>query len=91
MARVEGPVIEPPSGGQRPRVYFNDAGAAHSGLFWTWIVRGNRVIAEGYSATEVCMQQVPFPIEWIDDKTFEVTFHSERYGGTTRTATVKLK
>jgi hypothetical protein len=72
-------------------VYFNDAGAMHSGYFWTWVVRGNRVIAEGYSDTEVCIGAVPFPLEWIDDRTLAVTFLSERYGGTTRTVTVKLK
>ncbi|HWE38761.1 MAG TPA: hypothetical protein VG406_19590 [Isosphaeraceae bacterium] len=76
---VEGPTLTSPSGRHSVRVIFHDAGAAHSGnhrtklMDWDWLT-GNRVIAEGYSTPDVEHGDVPFPLTWIDDRTFRVEF-----------------
>ncbi len=48
------------------RIYYNDAGAMHSGNFWTWIVRDygvcRVVVAQGYSTTGVRKGDVPIPV-----------------------------
>src|SRR5438128_1009446 len=49
---VPGPPVSLPNG-KTLQVYFNDAGAMHSGNHWTWVVAsdwitGRRVVAQGY-------------------------------------------
>ncbi len=48
------------------QIYYNDAGAMHSGNFWTWIVKDygvfKVVVAEGYSTTSVRRGEVSMPI-----------------------------
>ncbi len=71
--------ISSPNGTTKLYITFHDAGATHSGNFWTWItvrdwLHGRRLVAEGYSSYPVRYKRAPFPIEWIDDKSFWVTF-----------------
>jgi hypothetical protein len=91
LASDDGPTMHSPSGDVSLKVYFNDAGAAHSGHFWTWVVRNNRVIAEGYSAPSVRYSHVSFPLEWCDGDSFKVTFKTDRYGDAKDLVTVQLK
>lgn len=83
VASVDGGYITSPSGDHRLRVNFNDAGAAHSGAHWTWVIREypfgyKRVVAEGY-----LFNPKELPVEWIDEHTCEFTFESERHGSPT--------
>jgi len=96
MARVEGPVIKNPDGTVKLQVWFNDAGAAHSGNHWTWLVRnhglwGKRVVAQGYLGAEQAVFSEPIPLRWIDNASFSVTFINERYGDAQKKEIVKLK
>lgn len=51
--------------GRSWEVVYNDAGAAHSGNFWTWVIADRIfyrvVVAEGYSNADVYYEQSPFP------------------------------
>lgn len=72
-----------PEGTSKLYLTFHDAGATHSGNFWTWItiksrITGRKVVAQGYSSYPVRYQQEKFPITWIDEKTFQVTFVQQR-------------
>ena len=64
-------------------VYFNDAGAAHSGNHWCWIVKTQRgyrrVVAQGYVPEEVMMREQPLPMRQKGNVR-EVFFLTERYG-----------
>ena len=58
---------------------FGDAGATHSGNFWTWVLAshwltGKRIVAEGYSAYDVRYSTQKFPIEWINEKKCWISF-----------------
>lgn len=84
VTAVEGPTLTAPDGRSSVRVIFLDAGAAHSGttywtklVAWDWLT-GNRVVAEGYSDTAVRDGEVPFPLRWIDGRTFRVEFVAGR-------------
>src|SRR5262245_23140597 len=70
LASVDGPVLRSPDGQRRIEVYFNDAGAAHRGNHWTWIVEdswllGRRVVAQGYLGPDVRFGEAPVPIKWV--------------------------
>ena len=73
--------ITSPTGNHRLHVIVNDAGAAHSGNHWTWIVREypfgyRRVVAEGY----LINPRDEIPVKWIDEDTCEFSFEEERHG-----------
>jgi hypothetical protein len=84
FASAGGPTLVSPDGRRSVQVDFNDAGAAHSGFHWTWLIvddllTGRSVVAQGYSTPDVADRDVPFPLRWIDDRTFEVKFVAGRY------------
>jgi len=83
FASVDTGFITSPSGNHRLRVIYNDAGAAHSGAHWTWVIREypfgcQRVVAEGY-----LYNPEKIPVEWIDEHTCEFTFEGTRRGSLT--------
>ena len=87
VARVDGPVLESPDGQRVVRVYFNDAGAMHSGHHWTWVVEqswlsGRQVVAQGFLGADVAVSGAPIPIQWGPNNEISVTFLPKRYGGT---------
>ncbi len=61
-------------------VYTNDAGAAHSGFFPTWVIRehwyGNEVVAKG------CLEESrgPVPLTWTTPRSASIVFVKGRYG-----------
>jgi hypothetical protein len=80
----EGPKLISPDGTLVVRVMFNDAGAAHRGNHWTWLIVddwlfGKRVVAEGYTRPEVRQGEVAFPSRWLDARTLSVAFATRRY------------
>ena len=84
---ARGPVLLSPDGRVPLQVVFNDAGAAHSGHHWTWIVEdswilGHRVVAEGYSDARFAVEGDPFPAVWVAPEELAVEFLSVRYGDT---------
>jgi hypothetical protein len=83
LASVAGGTIESPNG-KKYDIWFNDAGAAHSGAHWTWIVSthpvfGKSVVAEGYLGSEYAVEKSPVPVSWDGDNPV-VDFRSSRYG-----------
>jgi hypothetical protein len=89
----DGPPLVSPKGDWKLRVRFNDAGAMHSGNFWTWVIAKDRygweyVIAEGYSDSSVRYGEQALPVHWLDDGAFEIKFVDGRYSGTYRTQRV---
>lgn len=96
MARVKGPFVESPDQSTKLQIWFNDAGAAHSGNHWTWIVQdhfifGKRVVAQGYLGPEQAVSGEPLPLSWIDNSSFSVVLLNERYGDASRKELVRLK
>lgn len=94
-ASRKGPALQSPDGQYTVEVVYNDAGAAHSGNHWTWIVvydplLGRRVVAEGYMEPEVAVLGKPVPLWWEDGRTFRVEFLDKRGKGTTRSIRVRL-
>jgi hypothetical protein len=90
---VEGPTLVSPDGRRMIQVMFCDAGAAHSGNHWTWLIfdnwlTGKRVIAEGYSLAEVRKGKWPFPLRWDNDRTISVGFAASRYESASRNPVV---
>lgn len=82
FASVDGGTIESPNG-QVYEIWFNDAGAAHSGAHWTWIVAthpayGKRVVAEGYLGSEYAVEKQPVPLSWDKDIPV-IEFQTSRY------------
>jgi hypothetical protein len=71
-------------------VYSNDAGAAHSGHFWTWVVErewhGLVVVAKGYLDESTG----PVPLRWKSQNSFVIDFVAGRYDGTTAPMEVDL-
>lgn len=66
------PAITSPRG-KSYRVFINDAGAAHSGNHWTWIVdhhwlTGRYVVAEGYLTSEYANQSSALVVQWNGDR-----------------------
>ncbi len=83
LASVDGGTIESPSG-KVFEVWFNDAGAAHSGAHWTWLVStdplyGKRVVTEGYLGPEYAVDQRPIHVAWQGDFPM-IKFRKGRYG-----------
>jgi len=83
LASTAPQVVAAPAGASELTVIFNDAGAAHSGNFWTWVVaedwlRGKHVVAEGYSETGVRYGDEKFPLEWSKDGRFVARFVAGR-------------
>lgn len=66
------------------RIIYNDAGAAHSGNFWTWVVEDRGfyrvVVAQGYSTPDVRYGDSPLPSK-IEDGSIYLGFASSRYRG----------
>jgi hypothetical protein len=92
---VDGPRLVSPDGRRVVQVEFNDAGAAHSGNHWTWLIvdhwsTGKRVIAEGYSRSEVEHGRVAFPSRWLDGRSLSVTFVSGRYDDHEKNVVVRV-
>src|SRR5262245_42535422 len=86
MARVDGPTLSSPDGQRTVHVYFNDAGAMHSGNHWTWIVEdsrwwGRRVVTEGYLSSDVAVSGEPVPLEWGSGNDVRVRFLPGRHKG----------
>jgi hypothetical protein len=75
--------LSSPKGTTKLFITFHDAGAVHSGNFWTWItvkewLHGRKLVAEGYSSYPVRYKRTAFPVEWVDEKTFRITFVDRR-------------
>lgn len=72
-------VFTSPSGTHRVEVITNDAGAAHSGSFPTWVIVrrwwGKEVVAKGY----LKVSQGDVPIVWSGEKSFTIMFAKQRY------------
>ena len=71
LAKVNGGTITSPNG-VAYEVWFNDAGAMHSGAHWTWIVSNNAilgklVVTEGYLGPEHAHDNKTISLEWKDD------------------------
>jgi hypothetical protein len=86
MARVDGPTLKSPDGQRTVRVYFNDAGAMHSGNHWTWVVEdswfwGRRVVNQGYVGPEVAVRGKTVPLEWGPHNEVRVQFLAGRHKG----------
>lgn len=84
MARVDGPTLKSPDGRRTVRVYFNDAGAMHSGNHWTWVVEdswlwGRRVVAEGFLDPDIAVRGQPVPLEWGPRNEVRVNFLPARH------------
>lgn len=84
LASVEGPVLSSPDGNRQIEVYFNDAGAAHSGDHWTWLTEhywlvGRVVITEGYLGADEALDGREIPVTWGADNEFTVTFRESRH------------
>lgn len=71
-------------------VYVNDAGAAHSGQFPTWIVQrhwyGGTVVARGY--LEHPRDRVP--LTWLGPREFRIEFRKDRYDYRPAPRTIEL-
>jgi len=85
FARVQGPILTSPNASRTLTVYFNDAGAAHSGNHWTWVVEnhwlfGSRMVTEGYLGGEIAVSGDPVPHTWSDGNQIEVRYLISRYG-----------
>ena len=63
-------------------VYTNNAGAAHSGSFPTWVVRehwyGDKVVTKGYLARS----HGPVPLTWTTPRSASIVFVKGRYDDT---------
>ena len=65
------------------RIIYNDAGAAHSGNFWTWVIEDRGlyriVIAQGYSTADVRYGAAPLPAK-KESGSICLGFTTTRYG-----------
>jgi hypothetical protein len=65
------------------RIVYNDAGAAHSGNFWTWVIEDRGicrvVVAQGYSTFDVRYGDSPIPVK-VEDGSIYLGFANSRYG-----------
>ncbi len=85
LARVEGPILKSPDGKRMLRIFFNGAGAMHSGNHWTWIVEdcwwcGWRVVDEGYLDYDAIVTK-SVPLTWEANNEFHAEFLPGRYSG----------
>jgi hypothetical protein len=86
-------VLHSPRGDHTLQIVYNDAGAAHSGNHWTWIIRshwllGRKVVAEGYSGTWIIRD--PYTVQWQGEDRFAVSFCEGRYEEKTQVTAVAL-
>jgi hypothetical protein len=88
MASFKGPLLKSPDGRRTIRVYFNDAGAMHTGPYhWTYFVEdswlwGRQVISEGYTNPEATVRggdRVTLPIEWTPQNEIRVRYFVSKY------------
>ena len=73
LASDNGPELTSPSGARVVYVFFNDAGALHSGGHWTWVVEdhwffGPRVVAEDELSRSIRNGDEPVPLSWDEDE-----------------------
>jgi hypothetical protein len=74
------------------RHVLNDAGAAHSGLHYVWILHKRapwspwRVVASGWSEPRGAREA----ITWLDGATFEIELADKKRGGTLVTRRIQL-
>jgi len=65
------------------QIMYNDAGAAHSGNFWTWVIEDRCiyqiVVAQGYSTADVRYGHVPLPAK-KESGSIYLGFATKRYG-----------
>jgi hypothetical protein len=95
FASVNGKDIVSPDGEVRLEVAYNDAGAAHSGNHWTWIIRrnpltGGCVVAQGFCSPDEAIGGAGPNIAWVGKRTFIAQFHEYRYGTQTKEIRVTL-
>ncbi len=91
----QGPSIPLPNG-KTLQVYFNDAGAAHSGNHWTWVVAsdritGRRVVAQGYVSPFVRIGQRSLPTSRDNDVLTVKFLRGRRSDESGPIATIDLK
>ena len=71
-------------------VYSNDAGAAHSGMFPTWVIMehwyGDEVIAKGYLSSS----RDTVPLVWTGPRTITIRFAKDRYDETPSPQTIEI-
>lgn len=84
LASHSGGTLNSPDNQRELKVYFNDAGAMHSGNFWVWVVEddwllGPRVVNEGYLLQEHSNGTQPIPITWSAGNNFTIDFRPGRY------------
>ena len=84
LASDSGPTLRSPDGRRTLQVYFNDAGAMHSGNHWTWVVEdlwlaGPRVVSEGYLGPAIRRGEEPVPLAWANDNRFGIAFAPSRH------------
>ena len=82
IASVDGGTIKSPNGVEY-QIWFNDAGAMHSGAHWTWVtssqlVCGRVVVTEGYLGGNYAIEKQAIPVSWKDDLPV-IQFMSGRY------------
>ena len=82
--------VASPRGTSRVNVYSYDAGAAHSGWFWTEVIAtrwwGREVVARGYLPTS----RGNTSLKWENETTFSIPFRKQRYGDYEEVASVDL-
>jgi hypothetical protein len=80
---ADGGIVHSPNGKNSLHLAYWDAGAAHSGNFGTFVttkhwLKGRQLLAQGYSSYPVRYGSEAFPIEWVDDDSFWVSFVGHR-------------
>jgi hypothetical protein len=80
-----------PGGASAVAVVTNDAGAAHSGSFPSWVIVrhwwGKEVVARGYLKES----EGPVPLVWTSETSFRLTFAKQRYGDDEEVVEVQLR
>lgn len=76
------PSVTAPNG-KTYEAFVNDAGALHSGNYWTWIIdnhwlTGRYVATEGYLTSEYASGDTQLTVEWDGDVP-KLPFKNERY------------
>ena len=94
LASYESGRFSSPHGTTTVTVFLNDAGAAHSGSYWTWIVvdhwlTGKRVVGQGYSLDD--FSESPPKIKWVDEYSFTIPFAQGRHDQKATETLVRLK
>jgi hypothetical protein len=74
-----------PEGAHAVRIIVNDAGAAHAGNHWAWVLRaapvvGQQIVAEGY-VDFLQSKRETFPLRWVSENQIALTFRKGRHSG----------